>query len=568
MSLLRKFLMLMLAPVIAGVVSSCSDDTTGLHQPENTPGISAGSKFKLSVKIVTARGASRAADHEDDYTEAGSDAENLIDLAGNDLRIVIFTKDGEYISTLDAPGHQWQSKNDGIYEWEGRFPSSIDEELLNRLDTEEFNVMALANWMSADEKAAYDFSKGDGSYQSLSEIWIDGVNHNYSYSPSGNTSWRPIAGGTAKSLIPMFGIAEAEPFEEVEDGEFHASVRIKMQRAMAKIEIIDNLETQGIHIEEAKLTSYNKSGRLITDVSKNPDWNETNYQVGRSSLPTDVSQASGLLFFPKDPTAGNTTWIAYVPEMKLEEAVVDSKGDFEGKRTHIEVKLSGNASGYQGGTYPVHFGKYNSQFKPTIPDESWNHLLRNHIYRFYIKHVKEGVLTELHLHVIPWVADDVEEWDFTDQIGVSKTLTWETGTYESIDENGNVYLLFDNDNEKFLTGKFTIMSPVNGRWYARLVPLEGSKTDAMTFIDGNGNVASPSTGTIVPICVEQSDLITSPATEAVIRIRPTEFGNDIESRYRLEFYVENMGKWYKVPMTNSSDYDYFTIVRRSNLIQP
>lgn len=182
----------------------------------------------------------------------------------------------------------------------------------------------------------------------------------------------------------------------------------------------------------------------------------------------------------------------------------------------------------------------------------------------------------LHLHVIPWYPEKDEVWDYTDHVTVERTMLWKDGTFErrSADEaDGNSEVITLKLDGTALEGTFLIDTPVNGRWHAYLTPIGDARPNAMSFVDGNGNPETPNSGE-PPVCVELSDYIVSiegltPSEKeqkmVTIRILPTVLENDIESRYRLEFRVENMGMWIDAPVFGSSN--YCTIVRPGNKMQ-
>lgn len=567
-SIYRRICPALLSILVLGVLPGCVDEAD-----VRVPGTAGDGLFRMSLTVITGATTGSRADHSDDEEERGTVAENYIDFGNKDFRIVIFDNYGKYLFELNTDEGEWTemkltaSFTGYIWDGEVKFPESLEESEVDKIKNQGFKVLALANWRAFDSSSSYqNLFNVNNTRQTLDQIWEDGTHYNFKYAAAtGSTTWQPSHTSSTKRLIPMFGFAQASRFES-RNSYMYTVASVPMQRALAKVEIVDNLAQQEVEIQEAVLTDYNTSGRFITDVTNNPDWDVIGSQVGVSSLPETTEQKTGLKLVKMRDEVGRPMWVAYIPEMALEDVPVDPEGNFDLSRTHVDIKVSPNATGYEGGEYALHFAQYDPlTFKPTIPDESWRHILRNHIYRFYVNKINFGPRVDVHLHVIPWTVDAEERWEFTDQIAVTKTLTWTEGTYDSDDDEGNVYLSMDRD--KYLTGRFRIMSPVNGKWYAVLTPIGESKADAISFVNADGTICDPSVGDEIRVCFEVSGNITGNEVDAVIRLRPTVYDNDVESRYRLDFYVENLGKWTKVPMVDDGDFDYYTIVRKANLIQ-
>lgn len=580
--------LLRLAALAAGLLAAASGC---VFEYGEAPAVS-GDTYRMSVTVFAnfAPGTrSTRAGHADDKQEDGTAAENFIDFTADDFRIALFDNSGKYLLNIGGTG-KWNvfpyASDNAVYrmECEVVFPDNVTKEEIDQLKESGFQVMVLANWRNAG--GSYDnlFMPG-GNPQNLAAIWKDGSHYNFPYRPvsSGGVlrSWMPSTEeGAARQLIPMFGFAKASKFEtRTSGGIFYSNAQINMQRAVAKIEVLDNLVNQpSLSVSDVKMSAYNTFGRFIPDVAANENWDKVGEQVDGSSLPANSGLVSDELTFVHDE-AGKK-WIAYVPEMALPEGSQDpgtGKWTFPENRPHLNVTIEADAAlqdFYDGGTYTAHFAKYDANSEPTIPaDGSWNHILRNHIYRFSVN--KVGLDVRLHLHVVPWSPDDEEIWDFTDHVTVQERLEWVPETYAGENkENGEVILSLDKGTR--LHGHFRISTPVNGRWYARLIPLEGAKTNAVTFVyvsagtgpDGEDEVIvpDPSSGE-PPACLEISGIINNINVPSVFYIMPTSFDNEQESRFRLEFYVENLGVWMKVPVTPADvTADYYTIVRPSNEI--
>lgn len=567
------------------------------------PDESSDSKLRVTLTVFTGQPAASRADRDDDKEDDGTADECFIDFAGGDYRVVLFDRTGTNrlftLGPMDNGNISSQPSPDGSLsyrmEYEIEFPEGMGSEEMADIRTGGFKTLVLANWRSAGGTGAYDgLFEPDGTEQKLDDVWKDGAHYNFTYNPGpdGKLVWRPDRTSSPKRLIPMFGFAQSNGFIPGSGGRYESSATIRMQRAMAKIEVYDRLENQPkLVVSDVTMSSYNGSGRFIPDVKANPDWDKVGRQVTSSSIPQDVTTyypTGGLHFFRMETASdGRGVWVAYVPEMALDKLTLaadksfDPESDAAKKRAHIDISIATRENetipGYTGGTYVAHFAKYLQNVTPTIPDDSWNHILRNHIYRFEVN--KVGLAVDLHLHVIPWEADADEVWDYTDQVTIQRTLSWEeypdpdgetdedgnvlnVPGYESFNpETGEVMLWLDPARAP-LKGSFKITTPLNGRWYVRLVPIDGSKTDAVSFVDvdKDGKVIVPASP-----CLEISGLIANDRFPDSFYIMPTHFDNDFESRYRLEFHVENLGVWTEVPMT-PDNFKYYTIVRQGNLI--
>lgn len=542
----------MVALAVALTVQGCANEMEeNITAPE-------GSGMRLSVCVATSNAMSTRAGHTDSEQQFGSDVENHIDFDGNDFRLALFDSRGNHLIDIDCD-NSWvitlsQNGNYVYYRFDTElvFPETTPEDVIADVKANGIQVMALANWRAADSNASYDgiFTKSDNSRQTLGEIWADDQHYNFAYPvrTSNTATWVPSISGSKKSLIPMFGIGKSTKFTPVGSTSNRASVTVPLQRAMAKVEIIDNIdkENPGTSFEGVAMSRFNTSGRFIPNLAANPNWDKVGQQVDFSSVPFNVSTLEGLTFVKE----GTDKWIAYIPEMYIGQTLTDS-------RPHVEVKLKGENK-----VNKIHFAQYDEDTgNPSVADESWEHILRNHIYRFVA--VRGNMDVKIHLEVVPWYLDEEEIWDFTDNISL-KPVQWLDNSYDIFErETGEIYLSFDTD--KYLEGTFQLMSPIGAKWYATLVPLDGATPGAVTFCDRLGNVKTPTVGNNPEYCPEVSGTITG--TDAIkIYLRPTDYGDAVESRFRLEFFVENLGVWQEVQMADQGDYENYIIIRKANLI--
>ena len=557
--------------VLSAVIAACGNEEIEapvVRDPATT--------FRLTLTVISNTASETRGDRDDDFEEIGSDAENYLNFTDGDFRIILFDKEGEYLMEF-GPDDDWTLEPGPLYgynyqkylmEIEYNFPDSFDYDRLEEFRNEGIQIMVIANCKSLESNFDYSGKFGVNGSSNLSEIWRNNTTLNYQYALGANLStWLPEFSDTRKRLIPMFGFTTISKFQpKYTNGPYSASVVVPMQRAMAKIEVVDNLERVNLSLQNVTMTDYNQTGRVIPNIAANPDWDQIGKQVTSSSLPANPNnyKPNGGVRFWND--APNKTWIAYVPEMALGTPVFERNTnifnpDRNSNRTHINIDVDFGDGKSE--IFPLHFAQYTPEtFQPSIPDQSWNHVLRNHIYRFYINNV--GVSTEIELHVVPWNLDDDEVWDYTDHVTIGEMLQWKTGSYESLDEETGRLLLWIDPKEPFLEGWFRIKTPLNGRWYARLTPLDDARPNAITFVDEYGEPLEPSHG-VPPVCLEASGIIEE-ESPAWIRIKPTNWGNEEMSAFKLEFFVENLNVWIRVPMVDGDgkEYQEYTIVRKAN----
>ena len=538
--------------IIAVTAMICLPSCQLINEPEHQDS-EEGAVLYLNLTVVAQSETLTRADHDDDYEEEGKIAENYIDIQNDDLRILLYTRNGQFI--LELSDIDWESSVEEdriIYKLKDKqipIPNTTDEEreIVEDIRSNGITVLAIANSKNAGSSPVT-------SWPELTELWGNGNNMNFSYftSQPGSMTWQPDISSTPKKLIPMFGMVGVK-FSNITFGVSKSMGTIYMQRAMAKIEVIDNLSDKGFEITDVTMSDYNSNGRVIPNLILNPDWNVFGSQNGVSSLPQNVGTVTNGLTLFRMPA--EKKWIAYVPEMALTPILNDD-------RTHLNVGIQPNGNSEAKETYTIHFAKYNEQFIPTIPDNSWNHILRNHIYRFSVNNV--GFSVDLHLHVLPWMLDNEEEWNFTDQVTVQQTLEWTKDSYSSYNEETGEVVLKLETNE-ILEGSFIISSPINGRYYARITPLEGAKPGAISFVDSEGKILEPSSGT--PLHCHEITGVIEEERPYRIYIMATDLGADEQSSFRLDFYVENLGTWINVPMSKNDNFQYFTIIRPGTQLQ-
>lgn len=159
-------------------------------------------------------------------------------------------------------------------------------------------------------------------------------------------------------------------------------ININMNRALAKIEIVDNLQGD-VKIESATLVKYSTESYLLP---KNTNISEGTFDSATSVSETLSTIGNNLIFNKTTDDSNVTMFYAYVPEIDL--GAPDS--DFR----KIELTLTNDKKS------EICLINYSDGIPSTEPNEKWQSLNRNHIYRF---NVKELTSTEPEIQIQPTI---------------------------------------------------------------------------------------------------------------------------------------------------------------------
>lgn len=176
--------------------------------------------------------------------------------------------------------------------------------------------------------------------------------------------------------LPMYG------YTTYSFNSYSNEINIDMNRALAKIEIVDNLQGD-LKIKSATLVKYSTESYLLPK--------STNISEGTVDSATSVSESSSTignnLIFNKTTDESNvTTFYAYIPEINLGAADSDFR--------KIELTLTNDKKS------EIRLINYSDGIPSTEPDEKWQSLNRNHIYRF---NVKELTSTKPEIQIQPTI---------------------------------------------------------------------------------------------------------------------------------------------------------------------
>lgn len=261
-------------------VLSAACSNAGPDEPVS-PGKLYQAGFYVSVGQVDDKAfESRAPEGEYD---GGSGYENYIDLTDNSkLRVVLYDLSDNYLGEITdftiTPLESYKSSK--RYYLNGN--TDVD------ISSGKFKVLVLANWPSYPRELT------------LANVWD--VRYLYNSAPL-----------SSDNLIPLFGI-KAINIAGVQPGVAANLGTIHLLRALAKIEVILDDDSDFWHFSTLKLTHYNDGGYCAPTGISNQNqyvtdsW-ATDY-VGYTSIPSDVTVKEGLDFVP----AGDNRYVLYVPE--------------------------------------------------------------------------------------------------------------------------------------------------------------------------------------------------------------------------------------------------------------
>lgn len=333
-------------------------------------------------------------------------AENRIDIEGDDYRILIFrhttADDGSknmvfYERFMPLLVERTDNTKERQYMLQGVV--SVTPELKSgQLAQETFSIMVLANWQSFG--ADYDDISLEAGKTTVADV-VELARQEPFIMPT--ATWRPYEDGNKG--IPMCGVKEFVLTDaDIKQGATLNIVDpIMMLRAVAKIEIIDNLyegnRDVGCGVRGAWVSRYNKTGTLICDMAENPDWHVETTQVIKPTLPAAPPEQGGDLEMSHTGNGdeGHPIYEVYVPEFDMNGLI---PGDVRRPAIKLQIKKPGKETDLLG--YIVDIADY-ATGTPGVTDD-YRYLLRNHIYRFELVGSPENPERQLTINytVCPW----------------------------------------------------------------------------------------------------------------------------------------------------------------------
>ncbi len=224
---MRSSISYILRPVallLALVTTSCvNDDQTAC------PPFGQAEQYVLNLRITTQKAATRTTRAEKHDIEEATDAEDRINIEGNDFAVLVFDGYGRLIQRFE-PSSTIISRQESGYEVTG---------VLGETSADRIQVAVIANCKSMAAASAYDrFVLG---HTFLSDMYRDGTTWNFTLP---NDGWQPDGAGKA---IPMYGcsgaaLLSAATQNAIDKERYDLDLgEIKMLRAVAKIEVADAL---------------------------------------------------------------------------------------------------------------------------------------------------------------------------------------------------------------------------------------------------------------------------------------------------------------------------------------
>lgn len=524
------------------LLSGCIDSNSECI--EDQPGYEEGKDVWLSVNFrnVDSEGRSRAVTDPVHPDEDATAAENFIDV--NDITVMFLNSDGRVMKVF-ADGEysvEVNSNTDGLYN---------DYVLRFRINQDYFEKTGATSTFSLLVVANHD-GTGDGQRYNPDNLWMKSVadlsalKTSFGYTgQNGTAAWTPdIAGGRH---IPMAGIhrftVSRAALESATDANNPLVIteggnEIEMQRAMAKIRVIDALAENGNtdnEITAVTLSGMNRRGAYLPLVPSN-EWGT---QVVPNTSVCHIAHGDASWFNPSTVipsyTIGADGWGFYIPEFSWTLAPAAAEPTL-----HITVH---SASTGLDRTYDY----------PVSKALGASDMTRNHIYEFRVTEIA-GTEAELTLVVKDW--DDQEViWDYTDNPGLATGgwIVFDRNTCAVVDDLAQA--VFRNDKAD-IKAQFTLAEPVNATWRAVFI-YEKGKQGAFRFVDKDGNEVETISGEIDG---------TTPAS-LIIRTKDTPREDDNVARLQIIVTMAD-GRTVTANVLTGGNYGkntYFTIIQNRQL---
>lgn len=361
---------------------------------------------KAARSIPPGRGAAPA-DPDKHPDEAAEPAENYVDVS--DLSILLFDADNRLVRIFNS--NEFNVTADNAATGDYRLLLKTTTERLGIADATSgsvtFTMLMMANMQGT--------GSGDGPfpYTSLLSTVADlsQTRRGFGYSgTAGTAAWTPdIAAGR---LIPMSGTVTADvDVAALKAGNTATNAvqlpTIYLQRAMAKVRLIDAIEDTNFEITDVRLRGYANRGAYLPALEAGSPW-ALNTQVVEyaSSLPSWY-QSAGQLPSQKFTYTNIRSDISLKPGSHYDSFrfyVPEFKSNGTGEPT-FEITVHDNTSG-KDLSYEY---KFPHTAAGTVPD-----MVRNHIYEVIVTGVSAETDVKLNIKygICPWEDHTVEIPEF------------------------------------------------------------------------------------------------------------------------------------------------------------
>lgn len=372
---------------------------------------------KLRFTVVTrasygpGQGKTRAADI--DGEQPGSAPENYLNLAGRDIRFLLFDGEQKLLRDFTPDADITPASGSNYVTYTVR--ATIAEPYFANVATAatDFYIMVIANGRPHSLRA-FGLTPGVTSIQDVSEQLTAFVQKNYIKTESGaEIAWEPSRPGEADGeYIPMAGLQHFTlakgafdgkgPEDFVELSPENGGKDINMLRALAKIEIIDRIDVTGnfdkedkthINVEKAELFGRFTTGTILPSYNQ---WNRNG--VLETQQVTGPTIASTLDYIPPTGDIEKPEWTSLIEFYEDEKATgrrtdgcpVFSAYVTEYSRTAINGKLPPYVRiTVKDPTGSKFYRMELAEYKDGKPEKNLDALLRNHIYRYEIVSVSQ-----------------------------------------------------------------------------------------------------------------------------------------------------------------------------------
>lgn len=522
------------------LLSGCIDSNSECI--EDQPGYEEGKDVWLSVNFrnVDSEGRSRAVTDPDHPDEEATAAENFINV--NDITVMFLNSDGRVMKVFDKNEISVVYNDEVNYrDYELKF--HINQDYFEKTGTTStFSLLVVANHNGT----------GDGQTYNPDDLWMKSVadlsalKTSFGYTgQNGTEAWTPDI--TGKRHIPMAGIhrftISRAALESATDANNPLVIsdggnEIEMQRAMAKIRVIDALAENGNTdnvITAVTLSGMNNRGSYLPLVPSN-DWGT---QVVPNTSVCHIAHGDASWFNSSTVipsyTIDDNGWGFYIPEFSWTLAPT-------GAEPTLHITVHSTSTGINR-VYDYPVSKALGQ----------NDMTRNHIYEFRVTEIA-GTEAELTLVVKDW--DDQEViWDYTDNPGLATGgwIVFDRNTCAVVDDLAQA--VFRNDKAD-IKAQFTLAEPVNATWRAVFI-YEKGKQGAFRFVDKDGNEVETISGEIDG---------TTPAS-LIIRTKDTPREDDNVARLQIIVTMAD-GRTVTANVLTGGNYGkntYFTIIQNRQL---